>query len=134
MTNVIFFLIFSMNYLVRRDFRGFLVPDALTRGEQASPKSTAADCAKSIAAPMSTRYDTGRRPSREFITGGNRNEEPRSLFPGIFGGKEIYYSFPRELVSGFLVHTQMQRSSKTVLVATIFPEQVSGYGPRLPIR
>jgi hypothetical protein len=49
-----------------------------------------------------------------------------SLLAGIFVGEEIYYTG--------VLHTQMQRSSKTVLVAAIFPEQAPGYGPCLPIK
>jgi hypothetical protein len=54
------------------------------------------------------------------------NEEPRSKLLGIFVGEEIYYTG--------VIHTQIQRSSKTVLGAAIFPEQAPGYGPRLPIK
>jgi hypothetical protein len=43
---------------------------------------------------------------------------PRSELLDIFVGKEIYYTG--------VLHTQMQRSSKTVLVAAIFPEQSPG--------
>jgi hypothetical protein len=48
------------------------------------------------------------------------------LLADIFVGEEIYYTG--------VVRTQMQRSSKTVLVVAIFPEQAPGYGPRIPIK
>jgi hypothetical protein len=59
--------------------------------------------------------DKSDRKTRKTLQGGVvNNEEPRSKLLGIFVGEEIYYTG--------MVHTQMQRSSKTVLVAAIFPE------------
>jgi hypothetical protein len=66
------------------------------------------------------------------------HEEPSSKLLGIFVGEEIYYTLPREPVSGFLVHTPIRKSGDNFSVVVNFPEQArtsgsTGYGPGPPI-